>query len=343
MATYKRIQIISFLVVLFAVFIVVLLVLKPFVNIMALGLIIAILFRPLYNKMMKFAKNSTMASLLTLLIILLVIIGPLYLFGQIIFNELIQLYNHYRSGSLVINRSEIIGSVPQQLQGIIENFSRDINNYIGRLSSQAFATLSGLLSNVASFFVSFFMLLFVVFYLLKDGHEIKKVFMDISPIASAQENKLFDRIVAAVNGVVKGAFIVALAQGVVATIGFLIFGVPQPFLWGMFTVLAALVPTIGTSLSLIPAVLYLAITGHTPQAIGLAVWGVLAVGLIDNFLSPKLIGNSVKLHPVLVLLAVIGGLQFFGFLGFLIGPILMAIFVALIDMYRTDFKDVIRE
>jgi predicted PurR-regulated permease PerM len=130
----------------------------------------------------------------------------------------------------------------------------------------------------------------------------------------------------------------AIIQGVVAMIGFTIFGVPQPLLWGLFTVMAALVPNVGTSLSLIPAVIYLLVTGHIGAGIGLAVWGMLAVGLIDNLLSPRLIGSRIQLHPLLVLLSVIGGLQFFGFLGFLIGPILLAVFVAMVDIYRSDFK-----
>jgi predicted PurR-regulated permease PerM len=143
--------------------------------------------------------------------------------------------------------------------------------------------------------------------------------------------------------VVKGSFLTALVQGVIATIGFFIFGVPVPLLWGLFTVLAALVPTIGTALSLVPAVIYLLVTGETGNAIGLAIWGAVAVGLVDNFVGPKIVGSRTQLHPVLVLLSVLGGIQVFGLLGFLIGPIVMAIFVALIDMYRTDFKSYVEE
>jgi predicted PurR-regulated permease PerM len=138
---------------------------------------------------------------------------------------------------------------------------------------------------------------------------------------------------------VKGSFLVALSQGIVASIGFYIFGVPEPLLWGAFTVIVALVPTVGTSLSIVPAVIYLAVTGHSGAAIGMGVWGALAVGLIDNFLGPKLVGRSTKLHPVLVLIAIVGGIQLFGILGFLIGPIIMAIFIAMLDMYRSDFRD----
>lgn len=339
MASTKRIHVISFLVALLVVFLVVAWVLKPFLTIVAFALIVTILFHPVYRWLNRRLRMPAVASLLTVLLMLLIIFLPIWLFGHVIVSELTQLFNRYRAGEFVVNRGEIISSLPVQLQTAIENFSQDLNNFIGRVSGQFFSSLSSIVSNVASFVVSFFVFLFIVYYLLKDGGKIKRVLMDISPIASSQENLLFDKIVAAVNGIVKGSFFVALIQGAVATVGFIIFGIPEPWIWGAFTVVAALVPNVGTALALIPAVLYLLLTGHAPQSIGLAVWGVVAVGLIDNFLGPKLVGNAVKLHPVLVLLAVLGGIKFFGVLGFLIGPIIMAVFVAMVEIYRDEFKD----
>lgn len=341
MTASKRIHIVSFLVALLLVFVLIVWMLQPFVNILAFAVIIAVLFHPVYKFFLVRLKKPSVASLVTVLIILTLIALPIWLFGSVIFNELQDLFNRYRDGAFVIDRDEIIAGLPSQVQSVIQNFSQDLNDFIGRLSGQFFSSLSQIVSNVASFVIAFFVFIFVVYYLLKDGGKIKRAIMDISPIASTQENLLIDKIVAAVNGVVKGSFLVALVQGVVATVGFFIFGVPEPWLWGAFTVVAALVPTVGTSISLIPAIIYLAVTGHAPQAVGLAIWGAVAVGLVDNFIGPRLIGGSVKLHPVLVLLAVIGGIQFFGILGFLIGPIIMAVFVAMIDMYREEFKDYI--
>lgn len=339
MTQFKRIQTISFLVLLLLVFILVLFIFKPFVNIIALAVILAILFHPVYVRLLPKVKYQGAASILTVLLILLIIAIPIWFFGQVIFNEILSLYERYNNGGFVIDKGQIISTLPDQVQTIVQNLSTDVNAFIGRLTSQAFASFSSIVSNIAGFVIATFMLFFIVYYLLRDGDKIREVLKDISPMSSAHENKLIDKIVAAVNGVVKGSFLVALAQGVIATIGFLIFGVAEPFLWGAFTVIAALVPTVGTALALIPAVIYLLITGHTPQAIGLLIWGAVAVGLVDNFLGPKLVGSATKLHPVLVLLAVLGGLKFFGILGFLIGPILLAIFVALIDMYRNDFKE----
>lgn len=338
MVTTKQLQSVSFLVALILVFLLVAWIFKPFINILALALILAILFRPVYRLLLSKVKKPSIASLLTLLIMILIIAIPLWLFGQVIVGELNGLYDRYRNGGFVLNRQELISQLPPAAQDIVENFSQDINSYVGQITSNVFSSASRILSNVAGFFIALFMLLFIVYYLLRDGGEIKAVIMDISPMASAQESKLFDKIVLAVNGVVKGAFLMAVVQGVIATVGFLIFGVPEPFLWGAFTVLAALVPTVGTALSLVPAIIYLIITGNVAPAIGLTIWGVVFVGLVDNFLGPKLIGSSTKLHPVLVLLAVIGGIQFFGILGFLIGPIVLAIFVAMVQMYRDDYS-----
>ncbi len=337
--TFKRIQTISFLALLLIVFIVVLLLFKPFVNLIALAVILAILFHPIYTRILPRVKYPAVASGLTVLLMILIVAVPLWFFGQLLVNEIISLYDRYRSGGFVLDKGQIISTLPPQVQNFVQSVSADINAFIGRLSSQAFASFSSVISNVAAFVISTFMLFFIVYYLLKDGVKIKKAIMDISPMSTEHENKLIDKIVTAVNGVVKGSFLVALAQGFIATIGFFIFGVPEPLLWGLFTVVAALVPTVGTSLSLIPAVIYLAVTGHTGQALGLFIWGAIAVGLVDNFLGPKLVSNSTKLHPVLVLLAVIGGLKFFGVLGFLIGPIILAIFMALVNMYRHDFKE----
>ncbi len=339
---YKRQQIIAFFTLLLLVLVLVLFMLKPFVNILALGVILAVLFYPIYYRILVKIKSSNLAAFLTVLLFLVIILVPLVFFGQILLNELINLYGKFRGGDLVINKAQIIAGLPPQVQSLIENLSRGLNNFLGNFTSNIFQSVSGIISNIAGFLFSLFLVFFSFFFLLRDGEKIKKVFMDISPIAASQENILFERIVAAVNGVVKGSFLTALTQGAMATIGFFIFGIPEPIVWGLFTVLTALVPAIGTSLSLVPAVVYLVITGHVPQAIGLAIWGAVGVGLIDNFVGPKLVGSRTKLHPLLVLLSVIGGLQFFGLLGFLIGPILMAIFVALIDMYRTDFKDYIQ-
>lgn len=335
--TYKKLQIVSFLVFLLAVLILVILIAKPFLNILAFGVIIAILFSPIYQKILRMVRSPNLAGLLTVLLILLIVLVPLSIFGQIIFNEVFGFYNQYKTGDLNSSNGALLHLSPQ-IQSILQTIMNQVGNAVQNFTNDAFNSVSNLLSNVVSFFVGLFLFFFTIFFSLRDGDKIKQVIMDISPIAQEQEYLLFKKVSSAVNGVVKGAFLVALIQGTMATVGFLIFGAPQPFIWGLFTVIAALVPVVGTSLSMIPAVIYLFLTGNTGAGIGLAIWAAFGVSLIDNFVGPKLIGSRTKLHPLLVFISLLGGIQFFGFVGFLLGPIIMAVFVALVDMYRIDFK-----
>ena len=336
---YKRLQMLSFLSILLVAFIIALLIFKPFFNVLAFSAIVAILFSPVYKRINDRLKSNNWSAALTLLIIILIVVIPLSLFGQLLFNELVDVYNSIRDGSLVIDRGRIMQGLPEQAQAFIENFTRDLNNTLANFTSNAFQAVSSIISNVSGFILSLFLFLFGVYYLLKDGSKFKDVLVDISPLNERQEDELVAKVGSAVNGVVKGSFLIALTQGIVATIGYFIFGVPQPILWGMFTIMAALVPTVGTALALVPAIIFLLITDHVGAAIGLLIWGALAVGLIDNIISPILIGAKAKLHPLLVLFSVLGGISLFGFLGFLLGPIFMAIFVTLVDMFRHEFKD----
>lgn len=338
MTNHKRLQIFTFLALLLLMAVGVFGVVRPFLSYLVLAFILTVLFHPLYLKLNRHIKSDSLSALATVSIMLLVVVIPVGLLGQVLFKEIYSLVDNYKAGALVLDRQQLVSGLPVEVRGFIETLTTDLNSLASKLTVNAFQTFSQLISNLASFVFSLFLTFFATYYFLKDGHHFKKVLMDISPINDVQEGILFSKIAAAVNGVVKGQFLTALVQGCVATLGYIIFGVPNPFLWGMFTVIAALVPTVGTSLAVIPAVLVLLVTGQTGSAIGMAIWGAVAVGLVDNFVGPKLLGKTAKIHPLLVLISVLGGVLLFGFIGFLLGPILVAVFMAMIDMYRTDFQ-----
>ncbi len=248
------------------------------------------------------------------------------------------LYAAYKQGGWTFDKTTFIQSLPGPTQGYALKFLGDLTQKISVLAAGAFTGITAVFSNLANFIISLILVFFTAYYLLRDANKIKSFINAVFPLSLENENILVSKLESAVTGIVKGSFLVAITQGAVAVVGFLIFGVPGAFLWGAFTVLAALVPNLGTSLSIIPAVIYLFIVGQTGQAIGLAVWGAVAVGTIDNIISPKLIGAKTNIHPLLVLFSVIGGLQFFGALGFLLGPILMSVFLALLDIHRLNIE-----
>ena len=167
-------------------------------------------------------------------------------------------------------------------------------------------------SSISSLLLSLFIFFIALYYLLRDGKRVRQMLIELSPLNDREDEGVFDRLELAVNSVIKGNLVIALVQGVLTTIGFMLFGVPNAILWGTVAAVAALIPGIGTGLVFIPAVAFLFFTGANVPAFGLFIWGALGVGLIDNFLGPKLVGSGMKLHPLLVLLSVLGGLMYFG-------------------------------
>jgi predicted PurR-regulated permease PerM len=140
------------------------------------------------------------------------------------------------------------------------------------------------------------------------------------------------------NGVIKGYLLVAIAQGTLMGIGLWIFGIPNPAFWGMVTGFASLIPTIGTGLVSIPSIIYLFVNGHTGAGIGLLLWALCAVGLIDNLLNPYIVGRSVEIHPMLILFSVLGGVAMMGPIGIILGPLAISFIFAVTSVYSSEIK-----
>lgn len=311
----------------------------PFFKLIALGGILAILFTPLKLKILKHVKSGTIASLITLVLALIIIILPVYAISQLVFNEIVNVYTQQTTHeSFTSNLNTFVSHLSGPAHTIAQNLLNNASQKITDLAGNAFAGIAGMAGNIAGFVVDLILVIFTLYYLLRDGNKFRVFIAQVFPLSHTHEMLLVEKLEMAIKGVVQGSFTIALLQGSVSTVGFFIFGVPQPLLWGVFTVLASLVPTVGTLLSLIPAILYLFLSGHTGAGIGMTVWAFLSIQSIDNFISPRLIGYKINLHPLATLLSILGGIRLFGYLGFLIGPILMAIFISLIEIYANDVK-----
>jgi predicted PurR-regulated permease PerM len=200
-----------------------------------------------------------------------------------------------------------------------------------------FGNLDTVFSGASKVALSLFVLLLALFYFLRDGRELKRQIVALSPLADDDDHKIFRKLERTIFSIFAGSIAVGIIQGVLTGIGFAIFGVPNPALWGSVAAVAALIPGIGTSLILVPAVIYTFFTGSTGDVVGLAIWSMFAVGLIDNFLAPIFVNRGVKIHPFLILLSVLGGIIFFGPIGFVLGPIVLAFLFSLLDIYRATY------
>lgn len=334
----QKTQTISFYILFALVALAVIMVFRPFWQLLAFALILAMLFHPLYERIMRHTNMPNLSAGFVVFMIAAIIVGPVFLIGQQVFFELANFYRSLNFSDLPGQSSAFVHSLPLPLQQLFVTFNVDIHSWLTQLTNQAFTTLSGLLSSLGWLFGSLIVVALSTFFLLRDGEKIKKLLIDLLPLSAANENILFNKLSLAVLGVVKGQFLVVLSISSASFIGFSIFGLPNPLLWACAMFVAAFVPTFGTSLVWIPAVGYLYFSGHVGATVGMAAWAALCVFLIDNLLATKLISSRVRLHPLLTIFAILGGIVTFGAFGVLLGPILMAIFVALVEIYRTDIK-----
>jgi len=339
----QKIQLHFLLVVLLATFVLSWFIFQPFIYALVLAAVFASVFQPLNRKILeKLGGQKALSALLTMLIVTVVIFTPLTFLVLQIFDEANHLYISISSTSGVnslngedglINYLEKQIGVLQDWFPALQNNFVDVGEYSKNIASWIIQHLGSIFSGFAKMAVSSFIFLIALFYFLRDGARFKNTIKIISPLADSDDEIIIQKLKKSVDSVLKGSLIVALIQGVLTAVGFLFFGIPNPVLWGGLATIAALIPGIGTALVIIPAVIFLFISGSFYPALGLLAWGVIVVGLVDNIIRPQLIGRDVEIHPLLVLLSVLGGIAFFGPIGFILGPLTVSLLLALFDTY----------
>ncbi len=317
---------------------------RPFLYALILATVFAVIFQPVYKKISKFTHRwQGLAALATILIIAIFILAPLIFLGIQIFQEAQQLYFSLVEGTGKDTVLNIVSGATDKIQSAIgeptvQKFSVNINQYLKLGLSWLIQHLGSAFAGLAKITLSAFIFLIALYYLLKDGQKLKTTIIALSPLNDSDDEAIFLKLEKTIDSIVEGRLFVAIIQGALMAIGFAIFGVPNAILWGSTAAIAALIPGIGTALVLIPAVTFLFLTSELFLAIGLLVWGVVIVGLVDNILGPKLIGDGTQLHPFIILLAVFGGIGLFGPIGFLLGPLTISLFFVLLDIYFSLMK-----
>ena len=303
---------------------------RPFLYALVLAMVFAVVFQPIHQKITGFVRGRQgLAAFATILIVVVFIFTPLVFLGIQLFKEAEQLYFSLANGG---GKNAILN--------ILNNLRGDFNidQYLKQGLDWLIQRLGSVFSGVAKIMASSFIFLIALYYLLKDGQSLKARIIALSPLSDIDDEAISKKLGMAINSVIRGSLLIALIQGAMTMVGFTIFGVPNAVLWGSVAAIAALIPGIGTALVLIPAIAFLFLQGETFYGIGLIVWGMGGVGLIDNFLGPKLVGHGIHLHPLIILLSVFGGLVFFGPIGFLLGPLTATLFFALLDIYSLQVK-----
>ncbi len=318
---------------------------RPYLNILVLAGMFAIIFNPIYQKMLKKfgGKKEGIAAILTVILVAIIFGTPLGILGARVVSEAGQLYGRLDEasgveqpvfGPMEPSSNPIIRNAQEKFNGFLTRISVDLDTYAQKTGEWLVDHAGPFFQGVAQFTLAIFLWFLSVYYFLKEGGRIRALLVKFSPLSDRYDLEIVNRVVTSVKSVIGGSLIVAILQGILAGIGFAIFGVPTPAIWGLIAVFAALIPTIGTALVTLPAVAFLVLTGHSFGAIGLLIWGVLLVGGIDNIIRPLLLERGVRVHPLTILLSVLGGLAFFGPVGFLTGPVIVSLLSEFLNIYQ---------
>jgi predicted PurR-regulated permease PerM len=309
------------------------LIMSPFITALALSVIIVTIAHPLYVRIKKhtFRQNNTLAALIATLMLITVVVIPVILMSSLVVREIVLFYDDISVGEIGIQSH--ITAIEARIQTLLPEFAFDLNNQL-KVSAEWFtgnlgAIFAGTLSTLFAFFIS----IIGSFYFFRDGRELIQVVIKASPLPDEEDRMILNRLARAIRAVATGTVLVAIIQGSLVAIGFTIFGIDRAILLGSIAALGALIPGIGTTIITAPAIIYLFFTGNIVDGVGLLIWSVLIVGLIDNFIGPYLISRGNNLHPFIILISVLGGITLMGPIGFIIGPVTVTLFVVLLEIY----------
>lgn len=318
-------------------------ILSPFIIVLLLAYIFATLIHPIFTRFENyFSKtpilkrvSSGAAATFTMLLFVLIIVTPITAILSKVVIDTQNVYINVLSGSI---NFDFVG---ERMTAFANQLSPNLNINFTKIAESVsgffVSNIGGLFSGTVDLILKVFLFLLSMFYFLKDGKRFKDLYFIVSPLKAGSNDKIFLSIKNSINSVVIGSLTVAVAQGIFTGLGLWMFGVPNPFFFGTLAGFLALVPGVGPSIVWFPAAMYLFFTKPDSFVwLYQIIWGVLAVGLIDNFLGPKVMNKGINIHELFILLSIIGGIIVFGPEGLLFGPLILSVFVSIIKVWNED-------
>jgi predicted PurR-regulated permease PerM len=319
-------------------------VLYPFYGAVMWGTIIALLFTPLYRYLLpRLKRQRTLAALLTLVIILLIVILPLVLVALALAGEAASVYQRIQTGTLDPARyfHSLFDALPNWVTALLDRFG--LGNF-DRLQRKLTAMLAqgtqfiatqvfSIGQNTFEFVASFFITLYLSFFLIRDGDSVVRAILRAIPLAPAHKQELLSKFTTVIRAAVKGNLLVAAVQGALGGLVFWFLGVSGALLWAVLMAFLSLLPAIGAGLVWLPVAVYFFLTGAIWQGLTLVAFGLLVIGLVDNLLRPILVGKDTGMPDYIVMITTVGGMAVFGINGFVLGPVIAAMFIAVWHIY----------
>ena len=341
-----KVQNIIFFTVLALVTLLFLYLLKPFFFPIFWAAVIAGIFNPVFKRVNGKLNRPTLSATVVLVMVILIIILPGGMIGTLLFSESMQMYDTLNTDGDQIGKSiktimEAVKSNPYVSKlRMDEAFLTDkFSEIVKSVSNFIFVHLKDLTQNTLLFIVQFAVMLYTLFFFIRDGERFLEMAMRLFTFGEEREKVLYERFVTTAKSTLKVTLIIGGIQGVLGGILFYITGIEGALVWGVLMVLTAIVPVVGCSIIWAPAGVIMLLTGHTWEGILILAAGVLVISMVDNLLRPVLLGRDVQMHPLLIFLSTLGGLSLFGFSGFVIGPIIASLLLAIWAMYDQFYRD----
>lgn len=332
---YRRtMTIIAVVVVLVLAFMII----RPFLIAIISAAVLAYLFYPIYKYLLKympgFLPRETVAALVTCLLIILIVLIPMVSITGLLTNEI---RNGYLFFQKIVTSPEFKFDLPpliSQRLGDISQYKEQIANFGGQL----IGWLQAVVTVIPNVVLNIFITIFSVYFFLKGGKNIYNFLQDFFPLSESRYKQIFSRFDDLSRGMILGQIVVGIIHGFLAWAAYAVLGVPNPVLWAFLTAIISIIPVLGASLVWFPIAVYLFISGYAAGAywkgIALFTYGLLLMSAIDNILKPKIIGERSRIHPLIILFGILGGIQLIGLPGIIIGPLVLGLFDIVMEIFR---------
>ena len=314
------------------------LMLQPFIGVLLWAIVLAVVFYPAHRRLVAFTGKPGSAAALSTLLVIVTILLPVVLISYAVAHELRGAMDNFQGGLGRILDLPVLQPPLRWLNQYVDVNAWRSSDYVSDRLQMWSAAIAGptlmFVGGLVSALVQTLLVVFTMFYFFRDGDSLRQAMYDIVPLEYEQSHDIVVRTQEVIGATIYGVLAISVIQGTLGFLIFMVLGLPSPLLWGVVMFLMSMIPMAGAFVVWVPAALYLLLTGSYIKALVLLGWGVLVIGSIDNFLSPRLVGRRARLHELLIFFSVLGGLQVFGVLGLVLGPVLAAITLALIEVVR---------
>jgi predicted PurR-regulated permease PerM len=323
----------------------------PFLSVMVLAAVVTSVFSPVFHFFHK-RINTALSSLLTCMLIFMILFLPMLYFVSALSQEAYGLYQMAKDTTIsdqlktLIANNELIEMANQYLSRFNYSLTGDeINKAVSELGKIVglflYQQASDIASNILTFLFYFFFMLMFIYYFLVDGQKLINFVMDLSPLPAEQDQKLIQKFNDMAGAILIGNGLSGLIQGLAGGILFSVFGLKSPFLWGVIMSFVAFLPVIGTGVVFLPAAIYLYLKGRIAAGFFFVIFFMVLFIVMEYIFKPKIVGQRVNMHTLLVFLSIMGGVKLFGILGIVYGPLVVTAFLTLTDIYHSSYQSLV--